>query len=127
VAILTGWLWIASYGDRRQLPFAVTGLLIVFGSVATVVMLETPKILLLALFYLLALWLAVHLERNRIEQWQENQRQNQNRTFSADELRDDPLIDTRVPTRMGDASTRYPATLRELKARLRKMDGDPWA
>jgi len=75
-------------------------------------MLETPKILLLAPFYLPALWLAVHLERNRLEQWRENQRQNQNRTFSADELRDDPLIDSREPTRIGDASTRYPATLR---------------
>lgn len=127
VAILTGWLWLASYGDRWQLPFAVTGLLIVLGSFGTWMMLETPKILLLAPFYSLALWLAVRLEQNRIEQWRETQRQNRNRTFSPDELRDDPLVDSREQTRQSDASTRYPATLRELKARLRKIDGDPWA
>ena len=127
VAIGTGWLWLTSYGDRWQLPFAATGLLIAIGTLASAMMGEIPKILLLVPVYALALWLAVHLERNRIAQWHQQQMVNREGTFTPERMRDDPLIETRNNTRFDDASATYPATLRELKARLRKLDGDPWA
>lgn len=127
VAVLSGWLWLTSYGDRWHLPVAATGVLLIGLSVATVVMLEPPKILLLVPFYALGTWLAVHIERNQITGWRVEQDENRARIFSAEDLRHDPLIGERDRTRMTDAKNQFPATLREVKARLRRNDGDPWA
>jgi len=127
VAVLTGWLWLASYGDRWRIPFVATGFLLGGASLATVVMLEPPKILGLVPFYALATWLAVQIERNRIATWRQDQRERQERTFSAEDLRDDPLVGKRDLTRMEDADSRYPSSLREVKARIKRTEGDPWA
>ena len=127
MAVLTGWLWLASYGDRWRLPFATTGVLLAGATLATIVMLEPPKILLLTPFYALATWLAVHIERNRIGAWRVDQRGKQERTFSAEHLREDPLISERDHTRMEDAKAKYPSSLREVRARIKRTEGDPWA
>ncbi len=127
VAVLTSWLWLTSYGDRWHLPFAATGVLLFGASLATIVMLEPPKILLLVPFYVLATWLAIHFERNEIDAWRVQQRENAERAFSAEDLRDDPLVSERDRTRMEDTKNRFPATLREAKARIKRIEGDPWS
>lgn len=127
VAVFSAWSWLRSDGDRWHLPFALTGLLTVGGSLAALLVGETPRLIALLPFFGSALWLAVRIERARVTEWRRSQTDNRERTFSAADLRDDPLVDERERTRRTDATNQYPATLRELKARLRQSDGDPWA
>ncbi len=84
-----------------------------------------PKILLLTPFYALATWLAVHIERNRIGAWRVDQRGKQERTFSAEHLREDPLISERDHTRMEDAKAKS-RRRSEARARIKRTEGDPW-
>lgn len=127
VVFVTVWMWLFGYGDRWKFPLAITGALIVGGSVATAIMLEPPKTLLLVPFYLLARTLALRWEKNRVEAWEHAQRTRWEAAGPPLQMRDDPLVSERDKTRRADASTEYPATLRELKARLRKSEGDPWS
>ncbi len=126
LGLMAGWTWLRGDADRWQIWFLGVGLVLavgIFWALATGI---GPVIAVLLPFYATATWLAPTLQRSHDEQWADRQRANESREFSPDSIPTDPLLAARDASRKEGTDSLYAATLRELKARLRQSEGDPW-
>ena len=124
--LIAGWSWLRSDADEWQIWFLGIGTILAGAIVLGFASGIFPVVALMAPFYGTAIWITTAIERSRADQWRNAQRNRESQVFSSDDISTEPTLSKREELRMEDSDAQYPATLRELKARLEKSDGDPW-